>query len=293
MGVNGAGKSTLIKGICKELQPTNGEFRFGQGLAIGYFAQHQLEQLREDETPLQHLRRQAPDEREQVLRDWLGRFKFSGDMVNAPVKPFSGGEKARLALALLAWDKPNLLVLDEPTNHLDMQTREALTMALSSFEGSVLLVSHDRHLLQATTDRLLLVHDGKVNEFDGDLDDYAKLVLENRKASLTAEKAKSETTSENSVNKKEARQLAAQERQRIANLKKPLQKELASIEKKLTPASDELKALDAQLADSEFYNNGNPDEVATTLKRRGELAAVVEELESRWLELSEAIEAIR
>lgn len=166
-------------------------------------------------------------------------------------------------------------------------------MALSSFEGSVLLVSHDRHLLQATTDRLLLVHDGKVNEFDGDLDDYAKLVLENRKASLTAEKAKSETTSENSVNKKEARQLAAQERQRIANLKKPLQKELASIEKKLTPASDELKALDAQLADSEFYNNGNPDEVATTLKRRGELAAVVEELESRWLELSEAIEAIR
>ena len=293
LGVNGAGKSTLIKGICKELQPTNGEFRFGQGLAIGYFAQHQLEQLREDETPLQHLRRQAPDEHEQVLRDWLGRFKFSGDMVNAPVKPFSGGEKARLALALLAWDKPNLLVLDEPTNHLDMQTREALTMALSSFEGSVLLVSHDRHLLQATTDRLLLVHDGKVNEFDGDLDDYAKLVLENRKASLTAEKAKSETTSENSVNKKEARQLAAQERQRIANLKKPLQKELASIEKKLTPASDELKALDAQLADSEFYNNGNPDEVATTLKRRGELAAVVEELESRWLELSEAIEAIR
>ena len=147
--------------------------------------------------------------------------------------------------------------------------------------------------MQATTDRLLLVHDGKVNEFDGDLDDYAKLVLENRKASLTDEKAKSETTSENSVNKKEARQLAAQERQRIANLKKPLQKELASIEKKLTPASDELKALDAQLADSEFYNNGNPDEVATTLKRRGELAAVVEELESRWLELSEAIEAIR
>ena len=292
LGVNGAGKSTLIKGICKELEPTHGEFRFGQGLAIGYFAQHQLEQLREDETPLQHLRRKAPEEREQVLRDWLGRFKFSGDMVNSPVKPFSGGEKARLALALLAWDKPNLLVLDGPTKHLDMQTREALTMALSSFEGSVLLVSHDRHLLQATTDRLLLVHDGKVSEFDGDLDDYAKLVLENRKASLSAEKAKSESTSENSVNKKEARQLAAQERQRIANLKKPLQKELAAIEKKLTPASDELKAIDAQLADSEFYNNGNPDEVAATLKRRGELAAEVEDLEMRWLELSEAIEAI-
>lgn len=268
-----------------------GEFRFGQGLQIGYFAQHQLEQLRGDETPLQHLRRKAPDEREQVLRDFLGRFKFSGEMVNALVKPFSGGEKARLALALLAWDKPNLIVLDEPTNHLDMQTREALTMALSSFEGSVLLVSHDRHLLAATTERLMLVHEGKVSEFDGDLDDYAKLVLETRKASLSAEKAKSETTS-SSPNKREARQQAALERQRIANLKKPLQKELAQVEKKLEPLSSELKALDAKLADSNFYTQGDQDEVAAALKRRGELSVEVEALEARWLELSEAIEAV-
>ena len=290
LGVNGAGKSTLIKGICQELAVQHGEFRFGQGLQIGYFAQHQLEQLREDETPLQHLRRKAPEEREQVLRDFLGRFKFSGDMASSPVGPFSGGEKARLALALLAWDKPNLLVLDEPTNHLDMETREALTMALSSFEGSVLIVSHDRHLLAATTERLMLVHDGEVKDFDGDLDDYAALVLESRKATLTAAKAKTETVTPN-TNKKEARQQAAQERQRIAQLKKPLQKKLADIEKKLNPLNTELKDLDATLADSAFYE-GNPDDVANTLKRRGEVAAAVEELEMAWLEVSEAIEAI-
>ena len=212
-------------------------------------------------------------------------------MVNATVKPFSGGEKARLALALLAWDKPNLIVLDEPTNHLDMQTREALTMALSSFEGSVLLVSHDRHLLAATTERLMLVHDGHVSEFDGDLDDYAKLVLETRKATLAAEKSKSESSC-TSPSKREARQQAALERQRIANLKKPLQKELAQVEKKLSPLSDELKALDAKLADTAFYTEGDQDEVSQALKRRGELSAMVEELEARWLELSEAIEAV-
>lgn len=290
LGVNGAGKSTLIKGICQELSVQHGEFRFGQGLQIGYFAQHQLEQLREDESPLQHLRRKAPEEREQVLRDFLGRFKFSGDMASSPVGPFSGGEKARLALALLAWDKPNLLVLDEPTNHLDMETREALTMALSSFEGSVLIVSHDRHLLSATTERLMLVHNGEVSEFDGDWDDYATLVLENRKATLSASKAKNDTVTPN-TNKKEARQQAAQERQRIAQLKKPLQKQLSAIEKKLDPLNKELKELDEKLADSAFYE-GNPDDVAQTLKRRGEVAQAVEELEMQWLEVSEAIEAI-
>lgn len=293
LGINGAGKSTLIKGICQELTPQAGEFRFGQGLTIGYFAQHQLEQLRDDETPLMHLRRLAPDEREQVLRDFLGRFKFSGDMVNATVKAFSGGERARLALALLAWGKPNLLVLDEPTNHLDMQTREALTMALSSFEGSVLLVSHDRHLLAATTDRLLLVHDSQVSEFDGDLDDYARLVLESRKASLAAEKAKSDSEPSTNVNKKEARQAAALERQRIANLKKPLLKELERVEKAMAPLDMELKALDAKLVDEHFYTEGDPDEVATTLKKRGESALKLQELEARWLEISEELESIQ
>ena len=266
-----------------------GSFHRGQGLQIGYFAQHQLDQLRQDETPLMHLRRKAPEEREQVLRDFLGKFKFSGDMATSPVGPFSGGEKARLALALLAWDKPNLLVLDEPTNHLDMQTREALTMALSAFEGSVLLVSHDRHLLGATTERLWLVHDGVVGEFDGDLDDYAKIVLETRKATL-ADKPKAADAAQN-VNKKEARQQAAQERQRIAALKKPLQKELAKVEKAMDPMSTELKKLDEKLADENFYN-GDPEDVAATLKRRGELASELEELEMRWLEISEELAAI-
>ena len=289
LGVNGAGKSTLIKGICEMLQAQAGSFHRGQGLMIGYFAQHQLDQLRQDETPLMHLRRKAPEEREQVLRDFLGKFKFSGDMATSSVGPFSGGEKARLALALLAWDKPNLLVLDEPTNHLDMQTREALTMALSAFDGSVLLVSHDRHLLGATTERLWLVHDGVVGEFDGDLDDYAKIVLETRKATL-AEKPKTAEAAP-SINKKEARQQAAQERQRIAALKKPLQKELTKVEKAMDPMSTELKALDEKLADENFYN-GEPEEVAATLKRRGELAAELEELEMRWLEISEELAAI-
>ena len=170
LGVNGAGKSTLVKGIVGDLAPMAGELRRGQGLEIGYFAQHQLDQLRPDESPLEHMRRMAPDVREQDLRDYLGIYRFSGDFASAPVGPMSGGEKARLALALLAWRKPNLLVLDEPTNHLDMETREALTMALSTYEGAVLIVSHDRHLLRATTERLILVHDGAVQPYDGDLD---------------------------------------------------------------------------------------------------------------------------
>lgn len=211
LGVNGAGKSTLIKTIVGVLPKLAGDLRRGQGLSIGYFAQHQLDALRMDETPLEHMRRLAPDEREQTLRDHLGRYRFSGDFATSPVGPMSGGEKARLALALLAWEKPNLLVLDEPTNHLDMETREALTMALSTFEGAVLLVSHDRHLLRAATDSLWLVHDGAMQPYDGDLDDYAKLVLEHRKTQLAQERAalKSDDTRQANVNKKEARRLEA------------------------------------------------------------------------------------
>ncbi len=295
LGVNGAGKSTLIKAIVGELPLMAGELRRGQGLEIGYFAQHQLDQLRLDETPLEHMRRLAPDTREQELRDYLGTYRFSGDLATSPVKPMSGGEKARLALALIAWKKPNLLVLDEPTNHLDMETREALTMALSTFEGAVLLVSHDRHLLRAVTDQLWLVHNGLVKPYDGDLDDYAKLVLEHRRT--TAQQARMEREGEKpaqqpSVNKKEARRLEAQERQRIAELRKPLKKELDAVEKSLARASEALRALDAKLADPEFYNGSDQDLVAKTLREHGELAPKVEALETRWLELSEAIEAI-
>ena len=181
LGVNGAGKSTLIKAISGDLAPQAGELLRGQGLAIGYFAQHQLDQLRTDETPLAHLRRLAPEAREQELRDFLGTYRFSGEMATSLIGPMSGGEKARCALALIAWKRPNVLVLDEPTNHLDMETREALTVALSSYEGALILVSHDRHLLRATVNQLWLVHDGRVGPFDGDLDDYTALVLASRR----------------------------------------------------------------------------------------------------------------
>nr|MBP9915746.1 ATP-binding cassette domain-containing protein [Thiobacillaceae bacterium] len=172
LGVNGAGKSTLIKTIAGELPPLSGEAHWGKGLAIGYFAQHQVEMLRHDQTPLWHLARIAPTVREQELRNFLGGFNFAGEMATAVIAPFSGGEKARLALALIVWQKPNLLLLDEPTNHLDLETREALTVALAQFEGTLVLVSHDRHLLRATTDEFLIVADGGLKPFDGDLDDY-------------------------------------------------------------------------------------------------------------------------
>ena len=293
LGVNGAGKSTLVKAIVGELPLMAGEIRRGQGLEIGYFAQHQLDQLRTDETPLEHMKRLAPDVREQDLRDFLGIYRFSGDFASSLVGPMSGGEKARLALALIAWKKPNLLVLDEPTNHLDMETREALTMALSTFEGAVLIVSHDRHLLRAATERLWLVHEGRVDEYDGDLDDYAELVLEHRRTTAAVERAERLAAKEApSVNKKEARRQEAQERQRIAELRKPLKKELDTVEKELSRKSEALKALAARLADPELYSSADPDEVARVTREHGELAPQVEELEMRWLELSEQIEAV-
>lgn len=297
LGVNGAGKSTLVKAIVGELTPMSGELRRGQGLEIGYFAQHQLDQLRMDETPLEHLRHLAPDAREQELRDFLGTYRFSGDFAEAKVAPMSGGEKARLALALIAWKKPNLLVLDEPTNHLDMETREALTMALSTYEGAVLLVSHDRHLLRAVTDELWLVHESRKEVFEGDLDDYAKIVLDHRR--VTAAEARAEHQADKAarneaqpVNNKEARRLAAQERARIAELRKPLKKELEKVEREMNALSEKLKALDAQLADPAFYNGADQGKVAQTLREHGELAPKVEALEMHWLELSEKIEAL-
>lgn len=297
LGVNGAGKSTLVKAIVGELTPMSGELRRGQGLEIGYFAQHQLDQLRMDETPLEHLRHLAPDAREQELRDFLGTYRFSGDFAEVKVAPMSGGEKARLALALIAWKKPNLLVLDEPTNHLDMETREALTMALSTYEGAVLLVSHDRHLLRAVTDELWLVHEGRKEVFEGDLDDYAKIVLDHRR--VTAAEARAEHQADKAarneaqpVNNKEARRLAAQERARIAELRKPLKKELEKVEREMNALSEKLKALDTQLADPAFYNGADQGKVAQTLREHGELAPKVEALEMHWLELSEKIEAL-
>jgi ATP-binding cassette subfamily F protein 3 len=291
LGVNGAGKSTLVKSIAGELAPAAGELRRGNGLAIGYFAQHQLDQLRPDESPLQHLRRLAleaePQAREQDLRNFLGQFRFGGDLVSSPVGPMSGGEKARCALALLAFLRPNLLLLDEPTNHLDMETREALTMALSAFGGALVLVSHDRHLLRAATDQLWLVHDGRVSPFDGDLDEYAALVLASRKVARDGE---ARALADN-VNRRDERREAARERQRLAEARRPLQQKIDKLEAEIARVSAQLRELDARLAAPDFYQTGG-DDVAAALRDRGTLAARLEQLESRWLGLHGELEAI-
>ena len=293
LGVNGAGKSTLIKAIAGTLEPMSGTLRRGQGLVIGYFAQHQLEQLDLESTPLEVFKHKAPTVREQELRDWLGRFCFSGDFADTKIRTFSGGEKARLALALIAWDKPNLLVLDEPTNHLDMATREALTMALSQFEGALLLVSHDRHLLRSTCDSLILVHDGSCGAYDGDLDDYAALVLEHRKSVLEADRqSRAVPQAEPQVNRREERRQAAQERAQKAALKKPLLKKLADLEKRMNEGNAKLAELDAKIADSGWYASAAPEEVQTVMKERGLLADEVAKIEEEWLTVSEEIEAI-
>lgn len=293
LGVNGAGKSTLIKAIAGTLEPMSGTLRRGQGLVIGYFAQHQLEQLDLESTPLEVFKHKAPTVREQELRDWLGRFRFSGDFADTKIRTFSGGEKARLALALIAWDKPNLLVLDEPTNHLDMATREALTMALSQFEGALLLVSHDRHLLRSTCDSLILVHDGSCGAYDGDLDDYAALVLEHRKSVLEADRqSRAVPQAAPQVNRREERRQAAQERAQKAALKKPLLKKLADLEKRMNEGNAKLAELDAKIADSGWYASAAPEEVQTVMKERGLLADEVAKIEEEWLTVSEEIEAI-
>lgn len=293
LGMNGAGKSTLIKAIAGTLEPMSGTLRRGQGLVIGYFAQHQLEQLDLESTPLEVFKHKAPTVREQELRDWLGRFRFSGDFADTKIRTFSGGEKARLALALIAWDKPNLLVLDEPTNHLDMATREALTMALSQFEGALLLVSHDRHLLRSTCDSLILVHDGSCGDYDGDLDDYAALVLEHRKSVLEADRqSRAVPQAEPQVNRRQERRQAAQERAQKAALKKPLLKKLADLEKRMNEGNAKLAELDAKIADSGWYASAAPEEVQTVMKERGLLADEVAKIEEEWLTVSEEIEAI-
>ncbi|MBA2547013.1 MAG: ATP-binding cassette domain-containing protein [Burkholderiaceae bacterium] len=284
LGVNGAGKSTLVKAIDGSLAPKGGELRRGAGLAIGYFAQHQVDQLRPDETPLQHLRRMAPEAREQQLREFLGSYRFSGEFATTLVGPMSGGEKARCALALLAWKRPNLLLLDEPTNHLDIETREALTVALSSYEGALILVSHDRHLLRATTDELWLVHDGEVAPFEGDLDDYSALILASRRENPVRKDSQG-------ADRKEDRKQGAGARQRSGSARKPLQNKLTAIETELAQVSSELRELDAQLSDPDFYNTGAADEVAAVLKRRDELARKVDSLEARWLDIQGQLEA--
>jgi len=287
LGVNGAGKSTLVKAITGELTPLRGELRRAPGVAIGYFAQHQLDQLQVDESPLVQLRRLAPQAREQELRDFLGAYRFTGDLASAPVGRMSGGEKARCALALIAWQRPNLLVLDEPTNHLDMETREALTVALSSFEGALLLVSHDRHLLRAATDQLWLVHEGKLAPFDGDLDQYTALVLASRRERSETEVPDAD---KDPARRREERRRQAREREAQAQARRPLQQRLQRIERDLEGSTAELRTIDLRLADPAFYHSGDAAQVASLLKLRAQLGEKVQRLENQWLQGQEELD---
>jgi ATP-binding cassette subfamily F protein 3 len=285
LGVNGAGKSTFIKTIAGELQTLHGVGSFGKGLAIGYFAQHQLEMLRDDESPLWHLVRIAPTVREQELRNFLGSFNFPGTMVTSPIRPFSGGEKARLALALIVWQRPNLLLLDEPTNHLDLETREALTDALAQFEGTLILVSHDRHLLRATTDQFLIVADGSMTAFDGDLDDYKDWLFKTKLA------AKNQSTTEPTAQVKTPVVVAPKKSSPINPAKrKPIEARIKRLEEQMSRLNEQKILLDARLAEPELYEHSRKDELRALQEEQATCSRDLATLEAEWLEQQESLE---
>jgi ATP-binding cassette subfamily F protein 3 len=284
LGPNGAGKSTLLKAIAGTLAPLAGKRHTAKTLAIGYFAQHQVEQLRDDESPLWHLARVDPAAREQDMRDFLGGFDFRGDMVTQPVGRFSGGERARLTLALLVRERPNLLLLDEPTNHLDIEMREALAEALQDYDGALIVVAHDRHLLRATTDALWLVADGAVQPFDGDLDDYRDWVLaRGRRTDETGEPPAV-------ASRKAQKRAEALERQRDYAKRKPFADRLAKLDVEIAALDAERKTIEAWLASPDAYAEGGKDELKERLARQADLRWQLARLEAEWLEIAEMLE---
>lgn len=284
LGRNGAGKSTLVKLLANENSALAGRRIEGRHLKIGYFAQHQMELLRPDESPLQHLVRQEPQTREQELRDYLGGFDFRGQMADAPCGNFSGGEKARLALALMIRTRPNLLLLDEPTNHLDLEMREALTLALQETEAAVVLVSHDRHLLRTSVDELWLVADGSVQPFDGDLDDYADWLAQRRAAGKPAAAAEQLAQRAQRVEDRAAKKSALAERRK-------LEKEAEKLELQLAGWQAEQAGIEGQLADPALYAAPDRARIDGLNRRQAELAAAIDAAETRWLEIQAAVEA--
>lgn len=298
LGANGQGKSTLVKTIARTMPPLAGRITEGKGLAIGYFAQQELDVLRPQDTPLEHMVRLAREQaaaagqsdREQDLRNFLGQFLFSGDMVQQTVGTMSGGEKARLVLAMIVWQRPNLLLLDEPTNHLDLSTREALAVALNEFEGTVMLVSHDRALLRSVCDEFWLVGRGNVSPFDGDLDDYQRYLLEEARRlreqlAATAAPAAAVTDTSPGAKPAEQRRLQAQQRQQLAAKVKPLKRELEQAEGRMAALEQEKGGLEQRLATAL-----PPAEIAESGRRLKAIADELQTLEERWLELSEAID---
>ena len=294
LGANGAGKSTLIKFLAGEIKPLSGERLEGKGLAIGYFAQHQLEQLRPDESPLQHMIRLERDiggkAREQDLLDFLGGFDFRGNGAASPCGRFSGGEKSRLALALLIWQRPNLLLLDEPTNHLDLEMREALTLALQETDAGVIIVSHDRHLLRTTADTLYLVGDGRAQIYDGDLDEYATLLATQKNEQKAAQRNEEKKTSGKGAR---AEQPAAKiEDKSAAEKRKPLIKEAEKLEKQIASLHKEKSLLDGRIADPALYSNPDRALLEQLLQRQTELTKSIEATESQWLQAQEMLEGL-
>ncbi len=295
LGANGQGKSTFVKTVAHELAPLAGTMTEGKGLAIGYFAQQELDLLSPADGPLMHLVRLArdvgPPAREQELRDFLGSFRFTGDMVTQAVGTMSGGEKARLVLAMLVWQRPNLLLLDEPTNHLDLTTREALSMALNDFEGTVMLVSHDRALLREVCDEFWLVAGGALKPFDGDLDDYQRWLLDQSREAAKAASEQSRRLREEATpaaSRKEDRKAAAAARQARADEIKPLKKELTLADHKLGVLFAERDKLEASFADASL----TPEQIAEAGKRLKAIGDQIEQLEGRWLELSTRIDEL-
>jgi len=303
LGRNGAGKTTLIRTLVGELTELGGELNRSRSVRVGYFAQQQVDGLIAEASPLHHMQRLAPTEREQALRDWLGRFGFRGEDATRAVGPMSGGERARLALAMLIWGKPQLLVLDEPTNHLDGSTRDALAEALAEFDGALLLVSHDRYLLRATVDQFVRVGDGRMDLFEGDLEDYAQWLLQPDAAGLrdhgaqgaaasgeTIEESRSDAGAQAGVSRKEERRAAAQARAQRAVLRKPLEQRLKGIEQALARISQRLQELDLRLADPDSFRD--PQAGAELARERSGLDAEHSQLEEAWLEVSEQIEQL-
>ncbi|GGB17466.1 ABC transporter ATP-binding protein [Agarivorans gilvus] len=284
LGRNGAGKSTFIKLLSGELKALAGNVEINKMAKVGYFAQHQLETLRSEDSPMQHLQRLAPTTSEADLRKYLGSFGFQGDKALEAVAPFSGGEKARLVLALVVWQKPNLLLLDEPTNHLDLEMRHALTLALQEFTGAMIIVSHDRALLRATTDEFYLVDSQRVSPFNGDLDDYQQWLSQANRAESSSP---SSSNANNPVNlRKEQKRREAEFRQQT----KALRKELESLEKRSTKAQQSLDEIEQKMAEPELYEADNKATLQQYLQQQAQLKSELEETELAWFELQEELE---
>ncbi len=297
LGINGAGKSTLIKTVAGELKPLAGKAIFNKGLSVGYFAQHQIEMLRYDESPLWHLSRITTNVREQELRNYLGGFNFPGDMATTSIATFSGGEKARLALALIVWQRPNLLLLDEPTNHLDLDTREALTVALAQFEGTLVLVSHDRHLLRATTDQFLIVAEGRLAPFDGDLEDYRDWLFRTKLAAAEEavplpEAKKPAVTAPPAPVRRQQKRREAEARQRQSAARKPIESRIKRLEEKMARLNAKKAEIDARLADPAAYGEAQKEALKTMIIDQAYVARELAQLEAEWLDQQHRLEQV-